>query len=613
MQIYCKMICTLPLFGLALLAGAATVGQSVADDDAVKVETERLPDLHIARTDHRTLCLSGVPTVMGGHTDGFKPTATAEYFSDGAWHQLDMVYAHDDGLVLPLASGRVRLAGGHKDDLGIGQIHSAEMYDPATHTFDGFGCLDTKRAIFGGTEIDSARVLISGNWYHDDSMELFDGRQGFTYIKDVAQPRSHPYIFRTAADNAVVFSICGPTVDEIHDTVIVDQLHGEPFTPQLFQQWKPLRLHIGFNGEQSRIGEYDYLFPVTDSTGQVAIARLQGFNGQWSMENGQWSMENGQWSILPTDRPVPMSDGHWQEHLGRAPKGGWTGEIQWLSPVIADREHSRAYMVGAAKDEADDIQMLYVLGIGLQDIPQSANHPNGQITQTADHPNGQITQTASHPNGQRARLTLYYAVCPPQVAFSLPVLTPSGNLLMAGGVQSSGFKPSASAIVIHLGGAGSEFATTADSHWWLWTLAAVMIAGVVYCIKRLKGPTPSPSRDGEASPLMPRIIAIMETRRVYLNPELKMSDIADALGVHKNTVSACINAQAGCSFTQFVNRYRVEHAQELLRRNPEMKITAVCKESGFSTESSFFRAFRAICNTTPREWLAANGQEPTGD
>ena len=52
---------------------------------------ERLPDLNIPRADHSVFVVGGEPTVVGGHTDGFVPTATAEYFSYGEWHLLETV------------------------------------------------------------------------------------------------------------------------------------------------------------------------------------------------------------------------------------------------------------------------------------------------------------------------------------------------------------------------------------------------------------------------------------------------------------------------------------------------------------------------------------------
>ena len=98
-----------------------------------EIKPERLPDLNIPRSGHHTLCMNGELTVMGGHTPAFVPTPTLEYFSDGAWHVVQMAYPHDGGLLVPLANGKALLGGGFEKPLGIGQLYSTEIYDPTTH------------------------------------------------------------------------------------------------------------------------------------------------------------------------------------------------------------------------------------------------------------------------------------------------------------------------------------------------------------------------------------------------------------------------------------------------------------------------------------------------
>ena len=82
----------------------------------VKIQPEQLPSLNTPRSGHNTLCVNGEITVFGGHTSGFVPTPTAEYFKDGAWHQMDMVYTHDAGAALILKSGKVLLSGSGSHD-----------------------------------------------------------------------------------------------------------------------------------------------------------------------------------------------------------------------------------------------------------------------------------------------------------------------------------------------------------------------------------------------------------------------------------------------------------------------------------------------------------------
>ena len=109
--------------------------------------------------------------------------------------------------------------------------------------------------------------------------------------------------------------------------------------------------------------------------------------------------------------------------------------------------------------------------------------------------------------------------------------------------------------------------------------------------------------DGKTVELMDRIQALMEEEHLYLRTDLKLQDVAVRLRTNSSYVSECINNVCGLTFSQFTNEYRVRHAQQLLRQQPDMKIVAVTSASGFSTEASFFRNFKAITGMTPREWV----------
>ena len=95
----------------------------------------------------------------------------------------------------------------------------------------------------------------------------------------------------------------------------------------------------------------------------------------------------------------------------------------------------------------------------------------------------------------------------------------------------------------------------------------------------------------------------METKQLYLNKDLKVSNLAEALGTNKNAVSACIN-ENGSSFSQLVNDYRLEYAKNMLRQSPDMKIATVWMEAGFASERTFFRTFKTATGMTPSEWVA---------
>ena len=101
---------------------------------------------------------------------------------------------------------------------------------------------------------------------------------------------------------------------------------------------------------------------------------------------------------------------------------------------------------------------------------------------------------------------------------------------------------------------------------------------------------------------------VVEDKQMYLNSSLKLSDIASELGVHQNEVSACINSNKGSSFSQFVNGYRIDYAKQLILRQPELKMSVVAEQSGFASESVFFRTFKSFVGATPKEW-AGGGEK----
>lgn len=147
----------------------------------VKIDIEQLPDLNIPRASHQVFMSNGEYVVAGGHTNGFIPTPTAEYLSDGEWHVTQMVYNHDFGFSVVLNSGKVLIGGGCSEPLGIGQTFLAELYDPETHSFNGFGSMERKRTGASGLELDSGCVVIC-SWpvfiffpgYHINLLVLFE-------------------------------------------------------------------------------------------------------------------------------------------------------------------------------------------------------------------------------------------------------------------------------------------------------------------------------------------------------------------------------------------------------------------------------------------------------
>lgn len=95
------------------------MGAAAQDHTFHKMAFEKLPSLNTPRGNHRTVVFDGEVAVFGGHTTGFKPLETAEYYKNGSWHSIPMTWPHDGGAITLLKDGRLFLAGGNAEASGF--------------------------------------------------------------------------------------------------------------------------------------------------------------------------------------------------------------------------------------------------------------------------------------------------------------------------------------------------------------------------------------------------------------------------------------------------------------------------------------------------------------
>jgi AraC-like DNA-binding protein len=103
---------------------------------------------------------------------------------------------------------------------------------------------------------------------------------------------------------------------------------------------------------------------------------------------------------------------------------------------------------------------------------------------------------------------------------------------------------------------------------------------------------------------------VMMEKKLYLNPNLKISDLAFATGFISYKLSAFFNKRCNQAFNDFVNQKRVEHCIQKLDSGENLTKTleAVANESGFQSRSTFIRAFKKFKGMTPSEYTeGANG------
>ena len=160
----------------------------------VRMEYEKMPDMPTPRCAPVVTSSGESIFAFGGHTGGFIPVATAECFSDGKWQTLDMTYPHDGGFLTELPDGKWMLGGGSEKPFGIGQTFGVELFDPATHSFSPLTIMDRPRAYASAAALPGGRVIVSGNWYKEDGIELYTPKEGFKGIKNTVEARRYTWI-----------------------------------------------------------------------------------------------------------------------------------------------------------------------------------------------------------------------------------------------------------------------------------------------------------------------------------------------------------------------------------------------------------------------------------
>ena len=100
------------------------------------------------------------------------------------------------------------------------------------------------------------------------------------------------------------------------------------------------------------------------------------------------------------------------------------------------------------------------------------------------------------------------------------------------------------------------------------------------------------------SPLIRKVVAYLETD---LSADLTLNNLASHLGVNASYLSTLFSKEMGTSLTDYVNHYRIEHAQTLLA-NTDVPIKDIALRCGIGDIHYFTRLFKKISGVTPKAW-----------
>ena len=95
---------------------------------------------------------------------------------------------------------------------------------------------------------------------------------------------------------------------------------------------------------------------------------------------------------------------------------------------------------------------------------------------------------------------------------------------------------------------------------------------------------------------------LMDEKRLFLQPNLKINDLANMLNTNRNYIYNAINRGIGLSFAEYINKKRIEYAVQLIDQDREILLTDVAHQSGFSSPSAFYRNFKLYMDCTPSDY-----------
>ncbi|MEQ8364329.1 MAG: helix-turn-helix domain-containing protein [Cyclobacteriaceae bacterium] len=109
----------------------------------------------------------------------------------------------------------------------------------------------------------------------------------------------------------------------------------------------------------------------------------------------------------------------------------------------------------------------------------------------------------------------------------------------------------------------------------------------------------TPINDEQRKQIFAKALKLIVEEKQYQNPNLSLKSLSQLLHQSPQIVSQVINLESGKNFNNFINSYRIEALQRLLKEVKNQTIAAIAYEVGFNSISSFNTAFKKQTGETP--------------
>lgn len=109
-------------------------------------------------------------------------------------------------------------------------------------------------------------------------------------------------------------------------------------------------------------------------------------------------------------------------------------------------------------------------------------------------------------------------------------------------------------------------------------------------------------KDVDIALINSKIDTFLNQEKIYLNSQLNLEEFSKTLNLNKHQCSEFINRYKKCNVNEYINKFRINHAKQLLIDKPMLTTNSIGRKSGFNSPSRFNSVFKSFTGKSPHEF-----------
>lgn len=97
-----------------------------------------------------------------------------------------------------------------------------------------------------------------------------------------------------------------------------------------------------------------------------------------------------------------------------------------------------------------------------------------------------------------------------------------------------------------------------------------------------------------------RLETLMVKEHLFKTPSLKCEEVARRLSTNRTYLTEILKTHCGCTFTEYIARYRVQYAESYMMLYPQEPVQKIAAAAGFASVETFWRTFKKVTGHTPK-------------